>query len=894
MTENTASPFPQMPAHSRDTRVESTNIDGASREIGALKGALCRSDAHGALEPAQNVSIDDLPESLRNDRARLTSIAHRVRQARFSYDKKIVLAGEVSHRQVPALLVCLARQGLLDVAADQTFWELYAAAETILNTSEILDFLQAVDLTADHGWLEAFPGWPQPIDTLVTLRFARDPQPLRDVFATLAPTTRRGLALVRARFGERAPLANFGDLTEEFARFFASTSIASVILWPSANPATSLEARALFDPRPMIPNQNFDDFLTIFTTPDAFGRALLTAVLDPNQVILGTPHTLRHAAQVASVPDMARLLVIMAQRHASPELLKQSLCDWRTDDGETLAQIALALAPSAATTSSTDLRSMAAALAIIKLRDEGKEIPAILLEAMTCVASAPTMNRILTAIAALPAEVAKNPAAIDAAYSLAEPGAMFPASQPIFQALARLPADTRREQIDAAFNSPETAKAALPFLCLIDDLKLWQRGINLCLAAATITPTMTFGLGNLPLKALPQVFDAWVRAKEPHRKYPMRIALLAMMARAADSGTLWEPRWDRLVSFDVVAQDDEYLHFAPLLRKIIYHLPTERAEPVLLRALDARNTFARAFQLAASHPTQAVAEAAFHALLVNETMLTPLEKDMVTDGLLAFDDVRPLVTWLIRNGGGTYLSDLLERALGGRDQLDALRHELTQQGAKLTEELDPIGQLAARAQRLGGGSETIYALRRLDTRPAHPTLNLIGAAAPGVSPERWPTHAGEPMTHLFTLDLDTMPPLKARHPHARTLSLFCYRPYHNNAWEPGTDHTALRFCTQEQIDTAATYEPSTADPQPRAWFEPVAIPVAPDAFDAGSDLAQHIYQASARVLGQPLWLQDAEHDGEFLMQFDDRFVDVNLGDMGVMYVFTDTAFWQCH
>lgn len=30
------------------------------------------------------------------------------------------------------------------------------------------------------------------------------------------------------------------------------------------------------------------------------------------------------------------------------------------------------------------------------------------------------------------------------------------------------------------------------------------------------------------------------------------------------------------------------------------------------------------------------------------------------------------------------------------------------------------------------------------------------------------------------------------------------------------------------------------------------------------------------------------------MQFDEGFVDVNLGDMGVMYVFEDSAFWQCH
>ena len=55
-----------------------------------------------------------------------------------------------------------------------------------------------------------------------------------------------------------------------------------------------------------------------------------------------------------------------------------------------------------------------------------------------------------------------------------------------------------------------------------------------------------------------------------------------------------------------------------------------------------------------------------------------------------------------------------------------------------------------------------------------------------------------------------------------------------------------------------------------------------------------MYQANARVLGSPLWLQDSEHWGFLLMQFDEGFVDINLGDSGVMYVFSDTQFWQCH
>lgn len=46
--------------------------------------------------------------------------------------------------------------------------------------------------------------------------------------------------------------------------------------------------------------------------------------------------------------------------------------------------------------------------------------------------------------------------------------------------------------------------------------------------------------------------------------------------------------------------------------------------------------------------------------------------------------------------------------------------------------------------------------------------------------------------------------------------------------------------------------------------------------------------------GSAIWLQGNEYDGEIIMQFDNCLVDMNLGDGGIMYVFKDTAFWQCH
>lgn len=54
-----------------------------------------------------------------------------------------------------------------------------------------------------------------------------------------------------------------------------------------------------------------------------------------------------------------------------------------------------------------------------------------------------------------------------------------------------------------------------------------------------------------------------------------------------------------------------------------------------------------------------------------------------------------------------------------------------------------------------------------------------------------------------------------------------------------------------------------------------------------------LFLASAYVLGEPLWVQEDQGGDNFLLQFDSSFVDVNLGDSGVISMFKNDAFWQC-
>ncbi len=75
---------------------------------------------------------------------------------------------------------------------------------------------------------------------------------------------------------------------------------------------------------------------------------------------------------------------------------------------------------------------------------------------------------------------------------------------------------------------------------------------------------------------------------------------------------------------------------------------------------------------------------------------------------------------------------------------------------------------------------------------------------------------------------------------------------------------------------------------------PHPLPKLPPAPRCASTTPCFSARANARAGGEPLWLQGEEYGGEFLLQFDEGFANVNLGDCGIMFVFSDEQFWQCH
>ena len=202
-------------------------------------------------------------------------------------------------------------------------------------------------------------------------------------------------------------------------------------------------------------------------------------------------------------------------------------------------------------------------------------------------------------------------------------------------------------------------------------------------------------------------------------------------------------------------------------------------------------------------------------------------------------------------------------------------------------------------------SVLVYLLENLEREPTVTDINRCCGTAIGVSPDKWPERNGQKMEHAITLDLSSTPRLKAQFPaNTAAVAVFVSSLDFNEAFEPGTEETAVLLLTDQELAKGvnAGAGPTNDESESTTFVaHEVTLPIevfAEDIHDRDED--DPVYElnealcAFSMVGGKPIWLQGVDHDGEFILQFDDSLVDMNLGDGGVMYVFRDTAFWQCH
>ena len=195
------------------------------------------------------------------------------------------------------------------------------------------------------------------------------------------------------------------------------------------------------------------------------------------------------------------------------------------------------------------------------------------------------------------------------------------------------------------------------------------------------------------------------------------------------------------------------------------------------------------------------------------------------------------------------------------------------------------------------------------------------------------------LKHVFSIDLRTVPKIKnAFKDNINTLSFFISSLWDNEAYEPGTGETYVmlhektegEFLPEELKDDEELEDLKTVYfdfvelevPEVLMWSYDDWVNIEIEDYDQENSvehklivdtynirenydtsdwdkfpitaLRDKIFNLPAYVGGAPIWLQSEEHSGFFIMQFSEAFVDINLGDAGEMYVFADTAFWQCY
>lgn len=176
------------------------------------------------------------------------------------------------------------------------------------------------------------------------------------------------------------------------------------------------------------------------------------------------------------------------------------------------------------------------------------------------------------------------------------------------------------------------------------------------------------------------------------------------------------------------------------------------------------------------------------------------------------------------------------------------------------------------------------------------SYNQTGGNSKGIAKKDYPSFQNEPMTHVLTLDLSNLPILAKRFDNdIQTLSLFISDLDHNQAFEPYNAETHTIASKKSDLKK----KPTKGDFKAYEVKVPTIVFYQTDdrdreLSDAEEDIRSFIYQLHAWYGPYPIWLQYPEPGNKFIMQFDEAFVSMNLGDSGVFYWFDDTGFWQCH
>jgi predicted DNA-binding WGR domain protein len=378
-----------------------------------------------------------------------------------------------------------------------------------------------------------------------------------------------------------------------------------------------------------------------------------------------------------------------------------------------------------------------------------------------------------------------------------------------------------------------------------------------------------------------RVGAAMARRREEEEAGPEITRGLRLLVCAAISALPPEAEIDPSVD-DLVRVSDGMEHESrELVRRTVHRLPLARSEKVVARSA---SELERPYE-ELTYAREGSSEAAMRRFA--RLLASGREDDMM---------------WLnVRSGGlatlGPAFGPLLAEALEGETLSESFFASLERaidpaafahvRAAVGSNVLDLGAELRKLADELGGERVVVYAMSV--GKPSR-SLSRLSRRPAGFAPEDVPRARGRKLMHAFTVDLQDVPELQARHPGARTLSVWI-QGWGESEWRAQAivPRTEDQIATHPIVEDGPTLELLRLE-VPASIFGP--SPSERERYARGL-----LYRKPGLLLGGPIWLQDGRWgvDPTFVAQYDERIaIGANFGDVGIGYSFEDRATWQCH
>jgi hypothetical protein len=697
-------------------------------------------------------------------------------------------------------------------------------------------------------------GYSLAIDKLLTTTFQRAPEVVAARETELNDSIRLGLSFLRRRFGEtitpEASAAILNQLTIFQATGYGITT---------NNEMPVIENGELIKPR-LANLAAVKKLAMLFGTAKEWDEALLAAALEGQW---NNPKNVSDAFLVASLPQLAKLVDRSSLDTGETYRTLIEVIPLRNDAPDGLFDAAI-------TIENTGMRELLLMGAVYRAGKTGTVPPEKLDEQLTC-------------------------ELLDTSYE-----GVRAACTEWFKFLPR----ERALKLARKFLQEEFQNSrAVGILASHFDEEILRTALNNDLGKNYIGAET---LGELGAVALP-LLGASHGQTQAEGLRRMHRAILFAMVKAAYNGP-FDEQWDRFIDFD--QEGGQPLPYysssdAKPREAALRGVPEPRRSALLLKRLEETEHPDRVLQMAHLAADASIVDAGMRKIVEHRKLESGF-RDIVEK--IGEPAVEALCKYIgLSEGDGRFLQSL-KNALS---HLMYQRIEAALEEAGIRKET-PRDALVRMANAASGLKMGIYVLQ-VDSEgyvPKRGTLARSGGKAPGIADADIPKDkSGEPLTHLFTLDLDEIPELQEQYSGARALAAFCPEPNSGDRTEefqlvPITREAAAALPHLAQTAKNADDDDDDDDEddiagQPMAILQ-LDVPVS--VFDRSGDegtlkeIKNMLFNAAGHVFGEPFWIQGDDEDGggDFIMQINEGLCDVNLGDGGSLYVFESGTVFQCY